>query len=212
MIDHLSTKDIEEIFDILFKNYPDPKTELYYTSPYTLLVAVILSAQATDVGVNKVTPNLFAIADTPSKMIALGEENLKKYVSSINYYNNKARNIILSSKMLLEKFDGNVPNDFDSLNSLAGIGRKSANVILNSIWNLDVIPVDTHVFRVSNRLGLCNTTTPLETELALMNVIPKRWLKYAHHLLVLHGRYVCKSRKPLCDKCCLKHLCCMVKT
>ena len=170
-------------------------------------MAVVLSAQSTDKGVNKVTPTLFSVADTPEKMVDLGEEKLKKYIKTIGLFNNKAKAIVAFSKMLIDKFNSEVPSTLKELESLPGVGRKSANVMLNSIWGKSTIAVDTHVFRTSNRIGLCKTNNPLNTELALMKIVPKKWQDKAHHWLVLHGRYVCKARKPECGKCIISDIC-----
>lgn len=197
--------------EILFRRFKEinanPETELNYDSPYTLLIAVVLSAQSTDKMVNKITPELFAVAKTPQDICNLGEERLKTMIKSINYFNNKARNIIKTSEILVEKYNSQVPDSFEALVSLPGIGRKSANVILNAAFGQETIAVDTHVFRVSNRLGLCDTKTPDETEKVLMKVVPKQFLYNAHHWLVLHGRYICKARKPLCNECKVSDLC-----
>lgn len=203
----ISDENIEKLFERFAEANSSPAIELEYTSPYTLLVAVVLSAQATDKMVNKITPELFKVAKTPQQMINLGEESLKQYIKSINYFNNKAKNIIATSKILLETYGGEVPNSFEELVTLPGIGRKSANVILNTVFNHPTIAVDTHVFRVSNRIGLCSTKTPHETEFALMKIVPERFRNEAHHWLVLHGRYICKARKPLCDDCKVSDLC-----
>ncbi len=203
----ISNENVEKLFERFAEVNKSPAIELEYTSPYTLLVAVVLSAQTTDKMVNKITPELFKVAKTPQQMINLGEESLKQYIKSINYFNNKAKNIIATSKVLLEKYSGEVPNSFEELVELPGIGRKSANVILNTAFNHPTIAVDTHVFRVSNRIGLCNTKTPHDTEFALMKIVPERFRNEAHHWLVLHGRYICKARKPLCDDCKVTDLC-----
>lgn len=203
----MDKKKINEIFKRFEQKNANPKIELDYYSPFTLLIAVILSAQSTDKGVNRVTPNLFEVANTPKKMLELGEEGLKDYIKSIGLYNSKARNIIKLCQVLEEKYNGEVPQKFEELNELPGVGRKSANVMLNSLWSHPVIAVDTHVFRVSNRIGLCKTKNPLQTELALMKIIPTKWQDKAHHWLVLHGRYVCKARKPECHKCIINDLC-----
>ncbi len=203
----LSTKEINFVFDALSTANHKPEIELNYTSNYTLLVAVMLSAQSTDKMVNKITSVLFSIANTPAKMCELGEDNLKLYIKSINYYNNKAKNIVAMSKILIEKYHGEVPESFDALVSLPGVGRKSANVILNTAHNHPTIAVDTHVFRVSNRLGLCKTCNPTATEIALHAIVPEKWKRYAHHWLVLHGRYICKAKKPLCGECILNSVC-----
>ncbi len=203
----MNKQKINEIFSRFNENKPQPKIELHYQNPYELLIAVVLSAQSTDKGVNRVTPSLFEVAPTPSAMLLLGEEALKSYIKTIGLYNNKAKNIIALSKMLVEQFDSEMPDDFESLRKLPGVGRKSANVMLNSLWGHKVIAVDTHVFRVSNRIGLCKTTTPEKTEHALTKIIPDQWKTYAHHWLVLHGRYVCKARKPECGRCIINDLC-----
>lgn len=196
-----------EIFRRFSENKPDPRIELDYTTTYELLVAVVLSAQSTDKGVNRVTPSLFEVAGTPEKMVELGEEKLKGYIKTIGLFNSKAKNIIGLSQRIIEKHNGEVPEGFKNLQKLPGVGRKSANVMLNSIWHKPVIAVDTHVFRTSNRIGLCKTTNPLQTELALHKKVPMKWRDKAHHWLVLHGRYVCKARKPECDRCLINDLC-----
>ncbi len=203
----LPNDQVEKLFIRFSELNIKPTIELTYSSPYTLLVAVILSAQATDKMVNKITPELFLVAKNPQEMVKLGEIELKQYIKSINYCNNKAKNIIATSKILLEKYDGRVPESFEILTSLPGIGRKSANVILNTAYEHATIGVDTHVFRVSNRLGLCNTSKPHDTEKELMKKVPIQFLQNAHHWLVLHGRYVCKARKPLCDECKISEFC-----
>ena len=198
---------IDQIFTLLSEHNPEPKTELNYTNHYTLLVAVVLSAQATDVGVNKATKALFEIADTPEAMLELGENLLKEHIKTIGLFNSKAKNIIALSHKLLEEFDGKVPCDRDVLQSLPGVGRKTANVVLNCAFGKPTIAVDTHVFRVSNRIGLADANNELKTEHALEKAIPDRWKQHAHHWLILHGRYVCKARKPLCNKCVIHDLC-----
>jgi endonuclease III len=203
----MKKQTIEEIFSRFKENKPNPRIELEYYSPYTLLIAVVLSAQSTDKGVNKATPALFEIADTPEEIVKLGEEGLKKYIKTIGLYNAKAKNIIALSKELILKYKGEVPNEFEELIKLPGVGRKSAKVLLHSIWNRPVMAVDTHVFRVANRIGLCQTKNVLQTELELEKIIPIKWLYKAHHWLVLHGRYVCKARKPECQKCLINDLC-----
>ncbi len=202
----MKPSDVNALFNILSKANPEPKTELLYTNPYTLLVAIILSAQATDVGVNKATPVLFKIADTPEKMLKLGEAKLKTYISTIGLFNAKAKNIIGMSKALLAQ-DGKIPQTREELIKLPGVGRKTANVWLNCALGEPTIAVDTHVFRVSNRLGLCNTKNPDKTEAALEKAIPTKWKKHAHHWLILHGRYICKALKPRCEDCIVSHLC-----
>lgn len=203
----MNKQKINEIFRRFKENKPTPKIELNYKNPYELLIAVVLSAQSTDKGVNKATPALFEIASTPSQMVLLGADALKGYIKTIGLYNNKAKNIIALSKILAEQFEGKVPENLEALCKLPGVGRKSANVMLNSIWGHKVIAVDTHVFRVSNRIGLCKTTNVEQTEIALMKVVPETYKDYAHHWLVLHGRYTCKARKPECAKCLINDLC-----
>ena len=192
---------INQIFSIWQKANPEPKTELVFSNNFTLLVAVVLSAQSTDVGVNKATKALFKIADSPEKMLALGEKNLKKYINTIGLFNGKAANIIKLSRMLVENFNSEVPENFESLKSLPGVGQKTANVVLNCAFGHPTIAVDTHVFRVGNRIGFVDETTPEKTEIALLKAIPKKWQNHAHHWLILHGRYVCKARKPECWHC-----------
>jgi endonuclease-3 len=199
--------DIETFFSRLATLNPNPKCELDYTTPYTLMVAIILSAQATDKGVNKATPALFAIADTPEKMLALGEEGLKKYIKTIGLFNNKAKNIIAMSNELITNFGGELPRDRSKLESLSGVGRKSANVFLNVIYNEPFIAVDTHVFRVSNRTELATGKTPLEVENKLEKVVPNKYKKGASHWLVLHGRYTCTAKNPKCATCPVADLC-----
>ncbi len=198
---------IDQIFTRLAKVNPEPKTELFFTNDYTLLVAIVLSAQATDAGVNKATPALFKVADSPKKMLTLGEAGLKQYIKTIGLFNAKAKNIIALSDRLIKTFGGNVPENRDDLISLPGVGRKTANVWLNCARGEHTIAVDTHVFRVANRLGLCKTTTPEATEFALEKAIPAQWKQHAHHWLILHGRYVCKARKPDCPRCIIHDLC-----
>lgn len=203
----LSAPKIEEAFRRLAERDPEPKTELDYRSPYTLLVAVVLSAQATDVGVNKATPALFAVADTPEKMVVLGEEALRGYIKTIGLFNSKAKHIIALSGVLLDRFGGEVPATREELETLPGVGRKTANVVMNCLYGAPVIAVDTHVFRVSNRLGLTEAKTPLACEKQLEKRIPARWKQHAHHWLILHGRYVCKAARPRCGICPLVDLC-----
>ncbi len=203
----MDRKKIEQIFAIWHKQNPHPKTELVFTNNYTLLVAVVLSAQSTDIGVNKATKELFKIADTPEKMLKLGEKNLKKYINTIGLYNGKAANIIALSESLVKNFNSEVPEDFNALISLAGVGQKTANVVLNCAFGHPTIAVDTHVFRVANRLGFVNETTVEKTELALMKAIPKKWQTHAHHWMILHGRYVCQARKPKCGECKIANFC-----
>jgi len=203
----MDKKKIDQIFTRFAARNPTPKTELYYTNDYTLLVAVVLSAQATDVGVNKATKSLFAKVDTPQQMLALGEARLKKNIKTIGLYNAKAKNIIGLSRKLVDEFGGKVPHSREALMTLPGVGRKTANVWLNCALGQHTIAVDTHVFRVANRIGLCKTTTPEKTEIALEKAIPAKWKQHAHHWLILHGRYVCKARKPNCLGCLIRDLC-----
>lgn len=186
---------------------PHPTTELEYSTPFELLVAVILSAQATDVGVNKATRRLFPAANTPADILALGVDGLSDYIRTIGLYNSKARNIIETCRILLEEHGGEVPRDRDALEALPGVGRKTANVILNTAFGEPVIAVDTHIFRVANRTGLAKGKTPLEVEKRLSRLTPEEFLKDAHHWLILHGRYVCKARKPDCPGCIIADLC-----
>jgi len=203
----MDKKKIDQIFSIWQKTNPEPKTELVFTNNYTLLVAVVLSAQSTDIGVNKATKALFKVADTPEKMLKLGEKNLKKYINTIGLYNGKATNIIKLSQDLVKKFNSTVPEDFESLKSLAGVGQKTANVVLNCAFGHPTIGVDTHVFRVANRIGFVDEATPEKTEIALLKNIPKKWQNHAHHWMILHGRYVCKARKPECGVCEIRKFC-----
>lgn len=203
----ISKFKINQIFTIFQKQNPEPKTELQYKNNYTLLVAVVLSAQSTDIGVNKATNKLFAVADNPQKMLKLGEENLKKYINTIGLYNNKAKNIIALSKILAEKYNSEVPEDLEILQSLPGVGIKTANVVLNCAFGHPTIAVDTHVFRVSNRIGIVDEKDVLKTEIALLKNIPKKWQQHAHHWLILHGRYICTARNPKCDICPISKFC-----
>lgn len=200
-------KSINQIFEIWQKNNPQPKTELEFTNNFTLLVAVVLSAQSTDIGVNKATKNLFKIANNPQKMLDLGEEKLKKYISTIGLFNNKAKNIIILSEQLIKFHNSEVPNDFESLRNLAGVGQKTANVVLNCAFGKPTIAVDTHVFRVANRIGLVDEPNPEKTEESLLKKIPKKFLYYAHHWMILHGRYTCIARKPNCKNCQIEKFC-----
>jgi len=198
---------IDEFFRRLAAERPEPRTELHYVNAYTLLVAVVLSAQATDVGVNKATKNLFTQVETPQAMLKLGEAGLKKHIKTVGLFNAKAKNIIALSKILIEKFSSEVPRTREELESLPGVGRKTANVMLNAMFNEKVIAVDTHVFRVANRTGLARGDTPEEVERKLMKVVPERWLLHAHHWLILHGRYTCVARIPRCPQCIVRDLC-----
>jgi endonuclease-3 len=197
----------QAFFERLKSVTPEPKTELNYRSPFELLVAVILSAQATDVGVNKATKKLFPVANTPRAILDLGEDGLKQYIRTIGLFNAKAKNIIKTCRILLEQHDGEVPCDRAALEALPGVGRKTANVVLNTAFGEPTIAVDTHIFRVSNRTGLAPGKTPLQVELKLLKAVPKAFLKDAHHWLILHGRYTCKARKPNCPECIVRDLC-----
>jgi endonuclease III len=198
---------IHELFRRLAELNPAPETELVYRTPFELLIAVMLSAQATDVSVNKATRRLFRVADTPQAMLALGEDDLKPYISSIGLFNAKAANVIATSRLLLERHDGDVPTTREALEALPGVGRKTANVILNTAFGHAVIAVDTHIFRVANRTGLAPGKTVREVEDRLMKVVPKEYRHGAHHWLILHGRYVCKARVPDCPDCIVRDLC-----
>ena len=199
--------DVVEMFTRLRELNPHPKTELEYSSPFELLVAVALSAQATDVGVNKATRRLFPVANTPAKILALGEEGLKLYIATIGLFNAKAKNVIATCAILLEKHGGEVPRDRDALEALPGVGRKTANVVLNTAFGEPTIAVDTHIFRVSNRTGIATGRNPLEVELRLLKHVPAEFRRDAHHWLILHGRYVCKARRPECWRCPIADLC-----
>lgn len=203
----LSVADRQEMFDRFSQANPEPKGELDYVNDFTLLVAVVLSAQATDVGVNRATKDLFKIADTPAKMLALGEANVRDYIKTIGLYRNKAKNVMALCDKLIAEFDGVVPANRDFLETLPGVGRKTANVVMNIAFGEPTIAVDTHLFRVSNRTGLAPGKTPLDVELLLEKAIPKEHLLHAHHWLILHGRYICKARKPDCEKCLIADLC-----
>jgi endonuclease-3 len=203
----LTRAQIEEIFRRFAAANPNPKTELEYVNPYTLLVAIVLSAQATDAGVNKATRGLFKVADTPAKMVAVGEERLRDYIKTIGLYRNKAKNVIALSRRLLEDYGGEVPRDRAALEQLPGVGRKTANAVLNVAFGEPTMAVDTHVLRVSNRIGLANSDNPLEVEQQLLRVIPPQYGVHAHHWLILHGRYVCLARKPKCPECLIRDLC-----
>ena len=198
---------VEAIFERLARVMPEPKTELNFSSPYTLVVAVALSAQATDVSVNKATDRLFAVADTPQKMLALSEEGLTPFISSIGLYRGKAKNVIALSRIVLEQHGGEVPLSREALQALPGVGRKTASVVLNELGIEPAIAVDTHVFRVSHRLGLANAATPDKVEAQLHQVVPADWLPKAHHWLIRHGRYTCTARRPTCSACLISDLC-----
>ncbi|MGN6112935.1 MAG: endonuclease III [Luteimonas sp.] len=203
----LRPAEIRELFARLAELDPDPKTELAYSTPFELLVAVILSAQATDVGVNKATKRLFPVANTPAGLVALGEAGLKRYISSIGLYNAKAANVIAMSRLLVEQHGGEVPRTREALEALPGVGRKTANVVLNTAFGEPTIAVDTHIFRVSNRTGLAPGATVRAVEDGLVAVVPPEYRQGAHHWLILHGRYTCKARRPECWRCPIRDIC-----
>jgi endonuclease III len=202
-----TSEDVREAFARFRRANPDPKGELEHLNPYTLLVAVVLSAQATDAGVNKATRELFKLADTPQKMLALGEEKLRGFIKTIGLYRNKAKNVIALSDKLIRNFGGEVPRTRAEIEELPGAGRKTANVVLNMAYGERTVAVDTHVFRVANRTGLAPGKTPLEVELGLERAIPPQFMLHAHHWLILHGRYTCLARKPRCEVCLINDLC-----
>jgi endonuclease-3 len=201
----------EEEMDIVFSRWqaqnPSPASELNYVNPFTLLVAVVLSAQATDKSVNIATEKLFQVADSPEKLLALGEENLIPYIQSIGLYKNKAKHLIGLSKKLLEDFKGQVPDNRDDLMSLPGVGRKTANVVLNVIFHQPTMPVDTHLLRISPKIGLAQGSTPEAVEKSLLERIPQKYLEHAHHWILLHGRYICTARNPKCQECLINDIC-----
>lgn len=203
----MNTANITKIFSILEKNNPTPTTELTFDSHFELLIAVMLSAQATDISVNKATQYLFAVANTPEKIVALGIDELKKHIKTINLFPTKAKHIIKTCEILISNFQSTVPNNREALESLPGVGRKTANVILNTAFGESTIAVDTHIFRVANRTGLAKAKTPLGVEQQLSNIIAKKYLKNAHHWLVLHGRYICTARNPKCYACPIASFC-----
>src|ERR1700712_4566339 len=207
MLKSFSKAEAEEFFARLKKIDPEPKTELQYVNPYTLLVAVVMSAQATDKGVNKATAPLFKTVTTPQQMVALGEEKLAEAIKTIGLYRGKARNVIGLSKILIESHGGKVPRNREALEALPGVGRKTANVVLNVAFGEPTIAVDTHVFRVANRLAIAPGKTPREVEDGLLQATPARYLPHAHHWLILHGRYTCKARAPECPRCVVEELC-----
>ena len=203
----MKKEKIEAIFERLATANPQPKGELAYVNPYTLLVAVVLSAQATDKGVNRATEKLFKVADTPWKVVALGEAGVTEHIKTIGLYRGKAKNVIALSKNLIEKYAGEVPRDREALEELPGVGRKTANVVLNIAFGEKTIAVDTHVFRVANRTGIAPGETVRDVEDTLMRVVPERFMQHAHHWLILHGRYICLARKPRCPDCLINDLC-----
>ena len=206
-IDHYTHAGARKIFETFASVMPEPKGELEYVNPYTLLVAVVLSAQATDAGVNKATRALFRIADTPEKMVKLGEEQVRTFIKTIGLYKNKAKNVVLLSEKLIAQHGSQVPRDRASLEALPGVGRKTANVVLNVAFGEPTMAVDTHVFRVANRIGLSRGKTPLAVEEDLLKIVPPEFAVHAHHWLILHGRYLCKARKPECPRCPIRELC-----
>ncbi|MGZ8982232.1 MAG: endonuclease III, partial [Burkholderiaceae bacterium] len=203
----LDEAEIDALYARLAQANPNPKGELAFINPYTLLVAVVLSAQATDAGVNRATETLFKEADTPAKMLAFGEERLRERIKTIGLFNTKARSVIALSRALVERHGGEVPPDREALEALPGVGRKSANVVLNVAFGQPTIAVDTHVFRVANRTGLAPGSTPLEVETGLVARTPQRWLPHAHHWLILHGRYICQAKRPRCPDCVIRDIC-----
>jgi endonuclease-3 len=203
----MKKESIATFFRILQSNNPEPKGELEYVNPYTLLVAVVLSAQATDKGVNKATKALFAKIDTPAKMVKLGEDGLKEYIKTIGLYNSKAKNVIALSEILVRDYKGEIPTTRDELVKLPGVGRKTANVVLNIAFGEETMAVDTHIFRVSNRTGLAPGSNVDKVESKLEEVVPKEFRRHAHHWLILHGRYICKARTPLCAECPVYKVC-----
>jgi endonuclease-3 len=202
-----SSAEIDEIFRRFSIQRPEPKGELYHTNPFTLVVAVALSAQATDVGVNKATRPLFAVADSPEKMLALDEEKVRDYIRTIGLYRNKAKNVILLSEKLIRDFGGEVPRTREELVTLPGVGRKTANVVLSMAFGIPALAVDTHIFRIGNRLGIAPGKTPDEVEDNFLSIIPEKYLFHAHHWLILHGRYTCKARRPECEHCVIADIC-----
>ncbi len=199
--------EAEEAFRRFHAAAPHPETELKHVDPFTLLVAVVLSAQATDAGVNKATPALFAAADTPQKMVALGEKRVRDHIKTIGLFRTKAKNVIALSKKLVAEHGGQVPRTREALEALPGVGRKTANVVLNVAFGEPTIAVDTHIFRVGNRTGLATGNTPFEVESKLEHIVPDAYKRHAHHWLILHGRYICVARRPLCEKCPIADLC-----
>ena len=207
----MDKSSINSVYRVLAKKIGEPKTELNYQNPYTFLVSVVLSAQATDKSVNNATRDLFKVVKTPKDMVALGERKLKGYIKTIGLYNSKAKNVINLSKILIKEHKSKIPSDFNNLTNLPGVGNKTASVYQNEILDIPRIAVDTHVYRVSNRVGLAKTKTADQTQEILEQITPKKWLKTAHHLLILHGRYTCKSQKPMCDQCVITKHCLYLK-
>lgn len=203
----LQQEEIKEIFERFKKENPNPTSELKWTNSFTLLVSVVLSAQATDKSVNKATESLYKIADTPQKILSLGEDNLISYIKSIGLYKSKAKHIIELSKMLISEFDSKIPDNLEDLIKLPGVGRKTANVVLNVLFNKPTMPVDTHLLRISPKIGLVQGSTPLEIEKSLCARIPQEYMNHAHHWLILHGRYVCTARNPHCENCIINDIC-----
>jgi endonuclease III len=203
----MKPEKVAELYRRLAEQLPEPETELEYANPYTLLVAVVLSAQATDASVNKATEKLFRIADTPAAMVKLGEAGLKEHIKTIGLFNTKAKNVIALSRILIEQHGSQVPRQREALEALPGVGRKTANVVLNVAFGEETIAVDTHIFRVANRTGLAPGPDPLAVETKLNKITPDRYRRHAHHWLILHGRYVCKARKPDCPLCVIRDLC-----
>lgn len=203
----LQQEEIKEIFERFKKENPNPTSELKWTNSFTLLVSVVLSAQATDKSVNKATESLYKIADTPQKILSLGEDNLISYIKSIGLYKSKAKHIIELSKMLISEFDSKIPDNLEDLIKLPGVGRKTANVVLNVLFNKPTMPVDTHLLRISPKIGLAQGSTPLEIEKSLCARIPQEYINHAHHWLILHGRYVCTARNPHCENCIINDIC-----
>ena len=203
----LKQQEVAEVFRRFHDLEPEPKGELNSVNPFTFLVAVVLSAQATDIGVNRATTGLFKIADTPQKMVDLGEDKIRHYIKSIGLYRTKAKNVVALSQALIDRYGGEVPSGREALEDLPGVGRKTANVVLNIVFGEPTIAVDTHLFRLGNRMGLAPGKNPLEVEKGLLKVIPKSYLRHAHHWLILHGRHICKARKPECWRCPVNDLC-----
>ena len=203
----LTQEEIKEVFERFKKANPNPTSELKWTNPFTLLVSVVLSAQATDKSVNKATEALYKIADTPQKILSLGEDNLISYIKSIGLYKSKAKHIIELSKMLISEFDSSIPDNLDDLIKLPGVGRKTANVVLNVLFNKPTMPVDTHLLRISPKIGLAEGIAPIQIEKSLCARIPQEYMKHAHHWLILHGRYICTARNPHCENCIINDIC-----